>query len=225
MLGAPEVLQFGKNFIRLIHAKRCLDVGTFTGASALAWALALPVDGEVASFDVDHTALNAVGTPIFDKHTEIKQKIKFHLGPAIDALDKLIFDGESGKWDFAFIDADKQNYPKYYEKCMTLLRSGGVIFIDNLIYDGESGKWDFAFIDADKQNYPKYYEKCMTLLRSGGVIFIDNALWSGKVATDPDNLTEMGKAIDATNKLIAADVQADNMLLNLGDGCHVVFKK
>uniref|UniRef100_A0AC35G8A0 O-methyltransferase n=1 Tax=Panagrolaimus sp. PS1159 TaxID=55785 RepID=A0AC35G8A0_9BILA len=182
MLGAPEVLQFGKNFIRLIHAKRCLDVGTFTGASALAWALALPVDGEVASFDVDHTALNAVGTPIFDKHTEIKQKIKFHLGPAIDALDKLIF-------------------------------------------DGESGKWDFAFIDADKQNYPKYYEKCMTLLRSGGVIFIDNALWSGKVATDPDNLTEMGKAIDATNKLIAADVQADNMLLNLGDGCHVVFKK
>uniref|UniRef100_A0A914PR60 O-methyltransferase n=1 Tax=Panagrolaimus davidi TaxID=227884 RepID=A0A914PR60_9BILA len=182
MLGAPEVLQFGKNFIRLIHAKRCLDVGTFTGASALAWALALPADGEVASFDLDHTALNAVGTPIFDKHTEIKQKIKFHLGPAVDALDKLIF-------------------------------------------DGESGKWDFAFIDADKQNYPKYYEKCMILLRPGGVIFIDNALWSGKVATDPNNLTEMGKEIDETNKLIAADVQADNMLLNLGDGCHVVFKK
>ena len=132
MLGAPEVLQFGKNFIHLIGAKRCLDVGTFTGASALAWALALPEGGEVLSFDVDHSALKKAGLPAIKKHPEIEKKITFHLGPAVDKLEDLIAKGESGKWDFAFIDADKENYPKYYQLCMKLLRSGGIIFIDNV---------------------------------------------------------------------------------------------
>uniref|UniRef100_A0A915CQW8 O-methyltransferase n=1 Tax=Ditylenchus dipsaci TaxID=166011 RepID=A0A915CQW8_9BILA len=97
----PEVLQFGQNFIHLIKAKRCLDIGTFTGSSALAWAVALPPKGQVLSFDVYHSALNK---------------------------------GEAGKWDFAFIDADKKNYTNYYKRAMVLLRAGGVIFVDNALW-------------------------------------------------------------------------------------------
>uniref|UniRef100_A0AC34G6B6 O-methyltransferase n=1 Tax=Panagrolaimus sp. ES5 TaxID=591445 RepID=A0AC34G6B6_9BILA len=151
MIGAPEVLQFGKNFIRLIQAKRCLDVGTFTGASALAWALALPLDGEVATFDVDHTNLNNIGKPIIEKwDPELLNKIKFHLGPATDSLESLIKNGESGKWDFAFIDADKENYPKYYQQCMKLLRSGGVILIDNALRGGRVAENPSTFNEAEK---------------------------------------------------------------------------
>ena len=132
MLGAPEVLQFGKNFIHLIGAKRVLDIGTFTGASAFAWASALPSEGHVDSFDISHDALNSVGLPIIKKHPNIEKKIAFNLGPAVEKLDELIGKGETGKYDFAFIDADKDNYPQYYDQCMKLLRPGGVIFVDNV---------------------------------------------------------------------------------------------
>uniref|UniRef100_A0A914QUY3 O-methyltransferase n=1 Tax=Panagrolaimus davidi TaxID=227884 RepID=A0A914QUY3_9BILA len=97
--------------------------------------------------------------------------------------------------------------------------------LENLILNGESGKWDFAFIDADKENYPKYYQQCMTLLRPGGVILIDNALRGGRVAGNPSNFNEAEKAIDQTNRFIFDDENADNILLNVGDGLHVVFKK
>uniref|UniRef100_A0A914ZZR7 Uncharacterized protein n=1 Tax=Parascaris univalens TaxID=6257 RepID=A0A914ZZR7_PARUN len=131
MLGAPEVLQFGQNLIRLTHAKRALDIGTFTGASALAWALALPANGEVISMDINHENLKRYGKEFIDSKPEVSKKINFKLGPAVQTLDSLIAAGESGKWDFAFIDADKINYPNYYEKCVQLLRPGGVILIDN----------------------------------------------------------------------------------------------
>uniref|UniRef100_A0A914DQ15 Caffeoyl-CoA O-methyltransferase n=1 Tax=Acrobeloides nanus TaxID=290746 RepID=A0A914DQ15_9BILA len=136
MLGAPEILQFGKYFIQLIGAKRVLDIGTYTGASALAWALALPIDGEVVSMDIDHTDLNAIGKPIINRMPEIANKIKFELGSALDTLEQLLEKGQAGKFDFAFIDADKINYPNYYKKCIQLLRSGGVIFFDNALWGG-----------------------------------------------------------------------------------------
>uniref|UniRef100_A0A914ZFF4 Uncharacterized protein n=1 Tax=Parascaris univalens TaxID=6257 RepID=A0A914ZFF4_PARUN len=180
MIGAPEVLQFGQNLIRLTHAKRALDIGTFTGASALAWALALPADGEVISMDINHENLKRYGKEFIDSKPEVSKKINFKLGPAVQTL-------------------------------------------DSLIAAGESGKWDFAFIDADKINYPNYYEKCVQLLRPGGVILIDNALWGGSVIFEEKD--ESAKAIDETNHKIANDTRVDNMLLNLGDGTHVVFKK
>uniref|UniRef100_A0A914DMK9 O-methyltransferase n=1 Tax=Acrobeloides nanus TaxID=290746 RepID=A0A914DMK9_9BILA len=137
MLSAPEILQFGKNFIQFIGAKRVLDIGTFTGSSALAWALAVPSDGEVISMDVQHETLNAIGKQIIDKRPEISKKIKFELRPATETLDNLIEKGEAGKFDFAFIDADKINYPIYYTKSMELLRPGGVIFVDNALWHGK----------------------------------------------------------------------------------------
>uniref|UniRef100_A0A7E4UQS3 O-methyltransferase n=1 Tax=Panagrellus redivivus TaxID=6233 RepID=A0A7E4UQS3_PANRE len=179
MLGAPEVLQLGKNFIELIGAKRALDIGTFTGASALAWATALPDDGEVQTFDVDHTPLNNTGLPILNKYPEFKKKITFNLGSALSKLDELIALGESGKFDFAFIDADKEVYPEYYEKSIRLLRKGGVILVDNSI-------------------------------RSGQVV-------------NPQ--TPQAKAIDECNKNIFADDRSASILLTLGDGTHVAFKR
>ncbi|CAJ0570952.1 unnamed protein product, partial [Mesorhabditis spiculigera] len=131
MLGAPE------HFIRLIKGKKALDVGTFTGGSALAWALALPADGQVVSMDVSHAALNSIGKPILQKAPEALKKIDFRLAPALETLDSLIASGASGTFDFAFIDADKTAYPEYYAKTMTLLRSGGVILVDNALRGGK----------------------------------------------------------------------------------------
>ncbi|CCD70635.1 O-methyltransferase [Caenorhabditis elegans] len=136
MLGAPEVLTFGQNFIKMFGGKRALDVGTFTGASALAWALAVPDDGEVYTFDIDHTNYHKFGVPILSKCEKTFKKIKPVEGPGVESLDKLIADGQSGTFDFAFIDAEKTSYPAYYEKCVTLLRPGGVIFVDNSLRGG-----------------------------------------------------------------------------------------
>ncbi|KAF1752670.1 hypothetical protein GCK72_019225 [Caenorhabditis remanei] len=136
MLGAPEVLSFGQNFIRSFGGKRVLDVGTFTGASALAWALAVPDDGEVYTFDIDHTNYKKYGVPIISKCEKTFKKIHAVEGSALEAMDKLIADGQSGTFDFAFIDADKVNYSNYYDRSITLLRKGGVIFVDNCLWGG-----------------------------------------------------------------------------------------
>lgn len=142
MLGAPEVLQFGQNFIQLIGAKKVLDIGTFTGASAVAWSLMLPVDGRVLSMDLTHKHLSLTRS-LIEARPEVAKKIEFHVGPALEKLgehfferkrllDALIAAGEAGTWDLAFIDADKGNYSNYYNRCVTLLRKGGVILIDNV---------------------------------------------------------------------------------------------
>uniref|UniRef100_A0A914RS58 Caffeoyl-CoA O-methyltransferase n=1 Tax=Parascaris equorum TaxID=6256 RepID=A0A914RS58_PAREQ len=112
---------------------------------------------------------------------------------------------------------------QFGQNLIRLTHAKRALDIDSLIAAGESGKWDFAFIDADKINYPNYYEKCVQLLRPGGVILIDNALWGGSVIFEEKD--ESAKAIDETNHKIANDTRVDNMLLNLGDGTHVVFKK
>uniref|UniRef100_A0A0N4ZG09 O-methyltransferase n=1 Tax=Parastrongyloides trichosuri TaxID=131310 RepID=A0A0N4ZG09_PARTI len=137
MLGAPEVLQIGKNFIQLIKGKKCLDIGTFCGGSALAWAVALPTDGVVLSFDISHEALDSIGKPIISKDESLLKKINFIKGSALDSLDQLIANEEGETYDFAFIDADKENYPNYYERVMKLLKSGGVILVDNALRGGE----------------------------------------------------------------------------------------
>ncbi|GMR47145.1 hypothetical protein PMAYCL1PPCAC_17340, partial [Pristionchus mayeri] len=136
MVGAPEVLEMGKSMINLNQSKKVLDIGTFTGASALAWAIELPEDGKVISMDVDHTQLENVGLPVINKAPELKAKIDFRLGSAVDTLKSLIANGESGSFGFAFIDADKENYPNYYELCLQLLVPGGVIMVDNALWSG-----------------------------------------------------------------------------------------
>ena len=130
----PEQGALMGNLIRMISAKRTIEVGTFTGYSALAVALALPEDGQVIACDVSKV-WTAIGKEKWEQ-AGVSHKIDLRLGPAVDTLDELIQQGQQDSFDFAFIDADKVNYTAYYEKCLQLIASGGVIAIDNVLWGG-----------------------------------------------------------------------------------------
>ena len=110
-------------------------------------ALALPEDGEVIACDINDQFIN-VGKPFWSE--ECAKKIKVKLAPAVETLDKLIADGEAGKFDFAFVDADKGNYGNYYEKSLVLLKKGGIIAIDNAIWNGKVAGNEAEFDEATK---------------------------------------------------------------------------
>uniref|UniRef100_A0A7I4XWS5 O-methyltransferase n=1 Tax=Haemonchus contortus TaxID=6289 RepID=A0A7I4XWS5_HAECO len=147
MLGAPEVLTVGSNFMHLINGKKAIDIGTFTGASALAWAIAAGEGGQVYTLDVNHDNFKKYGVPVISKDQGIFKRIVPIEGPALAWLDKMIADGQAGSFDFAFIDADKENYPLYYDRVVTLLRSGGVLMIDNALWSASVTR-DPATFDA-----------------------------------------------------------------------------
>jgi predicted O-methyltransferase YrrM len=117
--------------VRLIDARRCIEVGTYTGYSALAVALALPTDGMLITCDVNSEWVN-VGRP-FWREAGVEQRIDLRLQPALETLDELLAQGEVGSFDFAFIDADKPNYGAYYERLLRLIRRGGLIAVDNTL--------------------------------------------------------------------------------------------
>ena len=131
---SPEQGAFMQWLVRLLGARRTLEVGTFTGYSALVVAEALPDDGQLIACDVSEE-WTAIGRPFWER-AGVAHKIDLRLKPAVDTLDELIDAGEAGSFDFAFIDADKANYDAYYERCLTLLRPGGVIGIDNVLWGG-----------------------------------------------------------------------------------------
>uniref|UniRef100_A0AAF5RVT4 O-methyltransferase n=1 Tax=Wuchereria bancrofti TaxID=6293 RepID=A0AAF5RVT4_WUCBA len=136
MIGAPEVLQLGQNLIHLIQAKKAIDIGTFTGSSAVAWALAMPKGSEVLTIDIYPGSYDSINRDLIKTRPDIYPKIKRHVGLAAQKLDAMLASGEAGKWDFVFIDADKINYPRYYDQSVNLLRPGGVILIDNALWGG-----------------------------------------------------------------------------------------
>jgi predicted O-methyltransferase YrrM len=140
---SPDQGQFMALLVRLIGARRCLEIGTFTGYSALAVALALPADGRVVCCDVSEE-YTAVARRAWAS-AGVVGKIDLHLAPARVTLDKLRAEGRRGSFDFAFIDADKENYDHYYEAALELVRIGGVIAIDNVLWSG-------AVIDPKKQD-------------------------------------------------------------------------
>jgi predicted O-methyltransferase YrrM len=120
--------------VRLMGARHCLEIGVFTGYSALSVALALPAGGKVIACDVSEE-WTTIGRRYWEK-AGVGDKIDLHLGPALDTLDGLIGHGEAGTFDFAFIDADKASYLAYYERCLQLVREGGLIAIDNTLWSG-----------------------------------------------------------------------------------------
>jgi len=154
MLGATEVIQTCTCFIKQMHGKKALDVGLFTGFSALSWALALPEDGKVISMDVSDEAYKQFGKKIVEE-SNLAHKIDIRIQPALKTLDELIASGQGGTFDFAFLDADKTEYPEYYERCLQLLRPGGFIAVDNALRGGRvaSGNLDNPDLVAiDKTN-------------------------------------------------------------------------
>ena len=134
----PEQGQFMALLVRLIGARRAIEIGVFTGYSALAVALALPDDGRLLACDISDE-YTRVGRPFWQR-AGVAHKIELVLAPALQTLDARLAAGEAGAHDFAFIDADKRSYDVYYERCLALLRAGGLIAIDNTLWGGEVAK-------------------------------------------------------------------------------------
>ena len=135
---SPEQAQFMQLLVKLIGARRAIEVGVFTGYSALSVALALPADGLLLACDVSDE-YTRVGRP-FWREAGVAARIELVLGPARETLQQRIKRGEQGSFDFAFIDADKTNYDTYFEQCLALLRDGGLIAIDNVLWSGAVAK-------------------------------------------------------------------------------------
>ena len=132
---SPDQGQFMALLIKLLKAKKTLDIGVFTGYSSLVVALALPEDGKVIACDRDPESTKIARR--YWRKAGVERKIDLHLAPALDTLDILIDRGEENSFDFAFIDADKNNYYNYYERCLSLVRTGGIIAIDNVLWFGK----------------------------------------------------------------------------------------
>ena len=135
---APEQGQLMALLARLVGARRTIEVGVFTGYSALSIALALPDDGYVLACDVSDE-YTRVGRPFWER-AGVAKKIDLQLAPALQTLDARLAAGEAGTYDFAFIDADKASYDGYYERCLQLVRSGGLIVLDNMLWGGAVAK-------------------------------------------------------------------------------------
>ena len=131
---SPEQGQFMALLVELTGARRTLEVGTFTGYSALAVALALPADGRIVACDISDE-FTSVGRPYWAE-AGVADKIDLKIGPALETLDAMLQDGAAGSFDFMFIDADKPNYIGYYERGLELLRPGGLMAVDNVLWSG-----------------------------------------------------------------------------------------
>ena len=130
----PEQGQLMALLAKLVGARRCIEIGVFTGYSSLAVALALPADGRILACDVskEWTAI----AQRFWREAGVEHKIELKLQPAVRTLEQLLAAGEAGRYDFAFIDADKESYDTYYEMLLQLLRPGGLITLDNTLWSG-----------------------------------------------------------------------------------------
>jgi caffeoyl-CoA O-methyltransferase len=131
---APEQGQLMALLVKLLGARRTIEIGVFTGYSALAVALALPDDGRVLACDIS-AEFTRIAQPYWQR-AGVAHKIELVLAPALQTLDARLAQGEAGRYDFAFIDADKTGYEGYYERCLQLLRAGGLIAVDNVLWNG-----------------------------------------------------------------------------------------
>jgi predicted O-methyltransferase YrrM len=144
---APEQAQLLQLLVRALGARRTIEVGVFTGYSALAVALVLPAEGRIVACDVseEYTAT----ARRYWQEAGVASKIDLRIAPAIETLDGLIAGGESGRFDFAFIDADKAGYINYYERALTLVRAGGLVVADNVLRGGKV--IDQTVVEADTE--------------------------------------------------------------------------
>jgi O-methyltransferase len=142
---APEQGPFLALLVQLMGARKCLEVGTFTGYSAAWVASVLPPEGRILCCDINDTY--AAIARKYWAMAGVAGKIDMRVAPALDTLNDLLAKGATGSYDYAFIDADKSNYDIYYEKCLELLRPGGLIAIDNTLWDGKVA--DLKIADAD----------------------------------------------------------------------------
>jgi predicted O-methyltransferase YrrM len=132
---APEQGAFMAMLVRLMGARRCIEVGTFTGYSSTVVAMAMPSDGTLLCCDVS-TEWTDIARRYWAE-AGVDDKIELRIGPAVKTLDSLLTDEQPASYDFAFVDADKSGYGAYYERLIELVRPGGLIAFDNVFYGGE----------------------------------------------------------------------------------------
>ena len=131
---SPEQGQFMALLVELLGAKHIIEIGTYTGYSALCMARAMPADGELVCCDISREWTDVARS--FWREAGVETRISLHIAPALDTLERLISQDRSGSFDMAFIDADKTNYLNYYERCLKLLRNDGLLLFDNTLWVG-----------------------------------------------------------------------------------------
>jgi len=132
---APEQGALMALLVELTGARRCLEVGTFPGYSSTRIAMALPADGSLVCCDLSQEWTDVARA--YWEQAGVAHKIELRLAPALETLDALLAEGQSGTFDFAFLDADKDNYPAYADRMLALLRSGGLLAVDNVFWGGD----------------------------------------------------------------------------------------
>lgn len=155
MQVTPDQGQFLRLLVQLIGATKALEVGVFTGYSSLSVALALPADGKLVACDVSEE-YTAIARHYWEK-AGVVNKIDLHIAPALETLDRLLAEGQANSFDFAFIDADKENYWQYYERSLQLVRPRGLIAVDNVLWSGSV--IDLAAKDANTEAIRAFNQK------------------------------------------------------------------
>jgi len=143
---AADQGQFMALLVKLLGVRQIVEVGTFTGYSALTMAQALPEDGVVVCCDISDE-YTSIGRPFWEQ-AGVASRIDLRIAPALETLDALLEAGRQGQFDLAFIDADKENYDSYYERCLLLVRPGGVILFDNTLWNGQVADASCSDVDT-----------------------------------------------------------------------------
>jgi predicted O-methyltransferase YrrM len=153
----PEQGQFMSLLVKLMGASRALEVGVYTGYSSLCVALALPSNGKMVACDVSREWTDVARR--YWQEAGVSQKVELYQAPVIETMDHLLANHQKESFDFIFIDADKKNYGGYYERALSLLRSGGLIAIDNVLWSGKVA--DSGVIDEDTKAIRAFNEKLL----------------------------------------------------------------
>ncbi|KAL6844801.1 hypothetical protein ACP4OV_025460 [Aristida adscensionis] len=150
MAASPDEVQLFGLLVEMLGAKNTIEVGVFTGYSLLATALALPDDGKIVAIDVSRESYDQIGSPVVEK-AGVAHKIDFRVGLALPVLDQLVAEeGNHGRFDFAFVDADKVNFLSYHERLLRLVRVGGLIAYDNTLWGGSVAAGDEAIPERER---------------------------------------------------------------------------
>ncbi|XP_017727388.1 PREDICTED: catechol O-methyltransferase domain-containing protein 1 isoform X1 [Rhinopithecus bieti] len=223
-----EQAQLLANLARLIQAKKALDLGTFTGYSALALALALPADGRVVTCEVEAQPPE-LGRPLW-RQAEAEHKIDLRLKPALETLDELLAAGEAGTFDVAVVDADKENCAAYYERCLQLLRPGGILAVlrsPALVTSrpGTSLRGPASRLGTSLRGSAFRPSTSLRSPASHGPVgpALPQVLWRGKVLQPPKG-DMAAECVRNLNERIRRDVRVYISLLPLGDGLTLAFK-
>ena len=167
---APEQGAFLALLVELIGARRCIEVGTFTGYSSTAVALALPDDGQIVCCDVSEEWTSLART--YWAEAGVSGKVDLRIAPATETLDQLVAGGQEATYDFAFVDADKAGYDAYYERLLRLVRPGGLIVFDNMLWGGDvldtdpSDEDTKALAGAQREAGPRRTDHAVSAARS-----------------------------------------------------------